>query len=116
MQHASKHLPGGDKYRWTHHVMRKMHFYGLSPSRVVRIVRAPHRVEEGVAPGTLAAMQTSGTNAKPWEAWVMWRADGERKVIITAWRYPGISPVRGKVPIPDGLVAELEAEGVLVVP
>lgn len=110
-----KRLPGGAKYRWTNHVMRKMRFYGLTPSRVLRVIRAPERMEEGVAPGTLASMQTAGTTAKPWEIWVMWREDKKQKIVITAWRYPGTSPVRGAVPIPAGLVAELEAEGVFVV-
>jgi len=110
-----KTLPGGATYRWTNHVMRKMRFYGLSPSRVVRVIRAPKRIEEGVAPGTLASMQSAGTKAKPWEIWVMWRDDTKQKIVITAWRYPGTSPVRGSVPIPSGLMAELEAEGVFVV-
>lgn len=110
----------GAKFRWTMHIGRKMRFYGLTPSRVLRVVNAPERTEEGVAPGTIAGMQTAGTKTKPWEIWAMWRTDKPatklavaRKVIITAWRYPGTSPVRGAVPIPAGVVAELEAEGEL---
>src|SRR4030042_6193096 len=90
--------------------------YGLAPARVLRVVNAPARVEEGVAPGTLAGMQKAGTKAKPWEIWVMWRTDQHatpapvgmtgRKVIITAWRYPGTSPVRGAVPTPDDVRSE----------
>lgn len=120
MRSAPKRLPGGDKYHWTNHVQRKMQFYGLTPSRVVRVMRAPDRMEEGIVEGTLAAMQTAGTKAKPWEMWVMWREEGiatavrsAKKVIITAWRYPGVSPVREKVPIPAGLMAELESEGII---
>jgi len=120
---ASSKLPGGKKYRWTNHVQRKMRFYGLTPSRVLRVVNAPQRVEEGVAPGTMAGMQKAGTPKKPWEIWAMWREEGKatalasaRKVIITAWRYPGTSPVRGAVPIPSGVLAELEAEGILDAP
>lgn len=127
------------KYHWTHHVVRKMGYYGLTPSRVLRVIRAPDRIEEGIVPDTLAAMQTAGTKARPWEVWVMWREDSKKgsskkgsslrpqnssnlsrlllepaaKVIITAWRYPGISPVRERVPIPSDIVAELQAEGVL---
>jgi hypothetical protein len=138
MQHA-RPPRDNEKYRWTNHVVRKMRFYGLSPSRVLRVVNAPERVEEGVAPGTLAGMQTAGTKAKPWEVWVMWRREASspksqvqseksgipklstldfqlltgRVVIITAWRYPGTSPVRSAVPIPGGVLAELEAEGLL---
>jgi hypothetical protein len=110
-----------------------MRFYGLTPSRVLRIVNAPQRMEQGVVEGTLAGMQKAGTPKKPWEVWAMWREEHPdkrqptsnksgvvdshlsfvrpRKVIITAWRYPGTSPVRGAVPIPSDVLAELEAEG-----
>lgn len=135
---AGKPPRDNEKYRWTNHVARKMRFYGLSASRVLRVVNAPVRVEEGVAPGTLAGMQTAGTKTKPWEVWVMWRREAGPKskiqsekfgtpslitsdfglntgrvVIITAWRYPGTSPVRSAVPIPSGVLAELAAEGLL---
>lgn len=113
MRPLPKRLPGGDKYRWTNHVHRKMQFYGLTPSRVLRVIRAPDRIEEGIVQGTLAAMQTAGTTAKPWEVWVMWREEIHKKVIITAWRYPGVSPVREKIPLPPGLEAELALEGII---
>ncbi len=105
-----------------------MQYYGLTPSRVLRVIRAPERVEEGVAAGTLAAMQAAGTKTKPWEIWVMWREmkklttdnlkpttyfSQPQKIIITAWRYPGVSPVRERVPIPSDILAELEQEGIL---
>ena len=112
-----------DKYHWTAHVVRKMQYYGLTPSRVLRVIRAPGRIEEGIVDGTLAAMQTAGSKARPWEIWVMWRektkkakADilaANQKIIITAWRYPGVSRIRDKAPIPAEIVAELEAEGIL---
>ncbi len=112
-----------DKYHWTRHVVRKMEYYGLTPSRVLRVIRAPGRIEEGIVEGTLAAMQTAGSKARPWEIWVMWREKGAKakkdilarsqKVVITAWRYPGVSPVRDKAPVPAEIVAELEAEGIL---
>lgn len=117
-------IPKDDrKFRWTHHIIRKMQYYGLTPSRVLRVIRAPERIEDGVAEGTLAAMQTAGTKAKPWEVWVMWRDEAKRakpdplnpgrKIVITAWRYPGTSPVRERVPIPSDIMAELESEGLL---
>jgi hypothetical protein len=111
-----------------------MQYYGLTPSRVLRVIRAPERVEDGVAEGTLAAMQTAGSTRKPWEVWVMWKEEKPSKrqsvisdsripdfrlpitpkrVIITAWRYPGVSPVRERVPIPSDVLAELESEGLL---
>lgn len=113
-----------DKYRWTSHIVRKMMHYRLTPSRVMRIVRAPERLEAGVAQGTVAGMQRTGSKQKPAEIWAMWRDDAPpqkktapvdvtRKVIITAWRYPGVSPVRDTVPIPEDVLSELRSEGLL---
>ena len=118
-------IPKNDsKYHWTNHVVRKMGFYALTPSRVLRVIRAPDRVEEGIVEGTLAAMQVAGSKAHPWELWVMWRQEikkrakpdilnPNKKIIITAWRYPGTSPVRERVPIPSEILAELESEGII---
>ena len=123
-----------DKYHWTSHVVRKMQFYGLTPSRVLRVIRAPDRIEEGIVEGTLAAMSPFGRSpvgrqTKPYrgEIWVMWREQKKghnpksktdpfhptKKVIITAWRYPGVSPIRDKAPIPADIISELQAEGIL---
>ena len=122
-----------EKYHWTNHVVRKMQFYGLTPSRVLRVIRAPDRIEEGIVEGTLAAMSPFGRfpvgrQTKPYrgEIWVMWKEEkksvlhptnlpsfSSRKIIITAWRYPGVSPIRDKAPIPADIVSELQAEGIL---
>ncbi|HXV26876.1 MAG TPA: hypothetical protein VD862_02555 [Candidatus Paceibacterota bacterium] len=111
-----------ERFRWTQHVQRKLMHYRLTPSRVLRVVRAPQRTEEGVVEGTVAGMQFAGTKQKPTEIWVMWREEGKkksgllavrRKIIITAWRYPGVSPIRSAPPLPDGVLAELDAEGLL---
>ena len=116
-----------EKYHWTQHVVRKMEYYGLTPSRVLRVIRAPERIEEGIVEGTLAAMQKAGSKSRPWELWTMWREQlkapnsklkatdlfASKKIIITAWRYPGVSPIREKVPIPAEIISELEAEGIL---
>ena len=32
----------------------------------------------------------------------------QKKKIITAWRYPGISPIGEPIPIPDDILAEIE--------
>jgi hypothetical protein len=115
-------IPRDDpKYRWTNHVIRKMMHYGLSPDRVKRVIRAPNRMEVGIAENTLAAMQVAGSKKNPSEIWVMWAERGKKpskadplatvqKVIITAWRYPGISPVRDEIPIPANILAELKRE------
>lgn len=116
-------MPVDDKkYRWTNHVKRKMIQYGLSPSRVLRIIKNPKRVEKGIAPETVAVMQPArmtrsggptGTKAKPTEVWAMYAKRGTKKIIITAWRYPAVSPVRDQIPIPIDIIQELKSEGVL---
>lgn len=117
------------KYHWTQHVVRKMMHYGLSADRIRRVIRAPARAEKGVAEHTVAVMQKAGTAKRPSEIWVMYSDVGKsekkklsfdklrtpssqtsRKVIITAWRYPGISPVREQMPIPADIMAELKKE------
>ena len=110
-----------DKYFWTNHVGRKMMFYGLSADRIKRIMRSPKRSEKGIAEGTIAVMQpvrlTSYAQGKPtWkqEIWVMYQAPSKRgkgrKIIITAWRYPGISKIRDEIPIPIDILEELKRE------
>jgi len=109
---------GGDNYYWTDHVKRKMRRYGLSTGRVKRVLRHPKRLEVGVAENTVAGMQPAGSAKHPFEIWVMWSLDKARDkasafdkkikfnlnpktIIISAWRYPGVSPLREPPPIPD---------------
>lgn len=107
-------LPKNDsKYNWTQHVVRKMIFYGLSPDRVKRVIRSPRRIEEGIAENTIGVMQPSTNIKKPTEVWVMYQKRGNKKVIISAWRYPGISPVGKQIPIPRDILDELKNEGLL---
>lgn len=103
-----------EKYSWTNHVGRKMMFYGLSADRIKRVMRNPKRSEKGVAPDTIAVMQPAGTNNRPYEVWVMYaQKPSNKKLIITAWRYPGVSPVRDEIPIPPDIIEELKREGLL---
>lgn len=106
-----------DKYQWTNHVKDKMIYYGISASFIKRIVRFPKRKEVGIAPNTVGAMQPRGSKKKPQEVWVMYREIGKVKNslsvqskvrIISAWRYPGVSPVGKPVPIPDEILRELD--------
>ena len=97
-----------------------MLFYGLSADRVKRVIRSPKRMEEGIVSDTLAAMQpraatTSlrGRPARKEEIWVMYANKGSKKVIITAWRYPGVSPVREEIPIPADILEELKKDGIM---
>lgn len=88
---------------WTEHAKFKMRQYGLSEARVRRILRAPVRIEEGIAPKTVAAMQPAGSK-RPQELWCMYQDTKKARKIIVAWRYPGISPVRQPPPFPDDLM------------
>lgn len=109
-----------EKYSWTNHVKDKMVYYGISESLIRRIVRHPTRVEEGIAPGTSAAMQPTQNKKNPAEVWVMYqrvkkKSDPDNTLglqpklrIISAWRYPGISPKRTQIPIPDEMLMEIE--------
>ncbi len=81
-----------------------MRYYNLSESRVKRAIRNPTRVEEGIAPGTIAAMQTAGSKKHPHEIWVMIVDTPERRRIISAWRYPGITKSGG--PLPGAILKE----------
>ncbi len=101
------------KYHWTQHVAMKMMFYGLTPDRVKRVIRNPKRSENGVAENTIAVMQPSTNIKKPTEVWVMYQKRGTKKIIITAWRYPGISPIRDQIPIPADILAELKESGAI---
>ena len=42
---------------WTAHSRAKMRFYGLSEQRVRRVIHSPRRIQEGIAPHTIAIMQ-----------------------------------------------------------
>ncbi len=107
-----------NKFLWTEHSLRKMRRYQLSAQRVMRVFRNPDRKEEGIAPKTIAAMQTTGTKKKPTEIWMMYQMakskikDQKSKlrkvIVISAWRYPGISP-KGEMPlIPNDILDELD--------
>jgi hypothetical protein len=105
-----------EKFSWTKHSIEKMKFYNFSAQRITRVINNPERKEEAVAPGCVAVAQTVGNKRKT-EIWVMYKQIGTKinnkfakpKVrIISAWRYPGISPKRGVIPIPEDVLEELE--------
>ncbi len=98
-------------------MFHKMMQYGISESRIKRIIRFPKRTEEGVATETVAVMQPAGTKRYQ-EIWVMYklasgRATNDKKLetnnkrirVITAWRYPGVSPERD--PVPKDVIEEV---------
>jgi hypothetical protein len=118
-------------YQWTSHSLMKIKHYGLSQQRVKRVIRNPERIEEGIVSGTIACMQRASSNKKSGEIWCMYQAkiskskfpisnqiqnpnDKNRKImngakklkVISAWRYPGISPKNN--PIPEEILNEIK--------
>jgi hypothetical protein len=114
-----------EKYEWTQHAVFKMKQYGLTTQRILRVVKNPQRVEEGIVKNTIAVMQPASTRTKDekrtWsqEIWAMYQIKGKNKKenikgfgsqkirLISAWRYPGVSPKRN--PIPEDILRELDA-------
>jgi hypothetical protein len=93
------------KFFWTKHAQEKMRYYHLSESRIRNLFYHYHREEEGIVPGTMARMQTIGSQRRPTEIWMMGQPDpGQpgRIKIITVWRYPGVSKKR-EVPVPEDI-------------
>ena len=89
-----------------------MKYYGLSKQRMRRVLKSPDRKEVGIAPETIAVMQSTGTKKRPTEIWLMFQDVQSKKEklinMISAWRYPGVSP-KGKFPeIPEDALLELE--------
>ncbi|MFH0852444.1 MAG: hypothetical protein V1845_02490 [bacterium] len=111
---------------WTQHSLRKLRQYNLSASRIKRVLRFPKRKEVGVAENTVACMQPVGSAKHPYEIWVMYQLrltakqipitkkqfpnKKEKITIISAWRYPGISPIHEPPPIPEEVWEELERQ------
>jgi len=114
-----------NKIYWTEHAREKMRYYGLSENRVLRILRHPKRVEEGIAENTTAAMQRAGSVKHPYEIWMMYQKKVKRQnskgkskedyfnnseeqiVVISAWKYPGITKPGAEIPIPEEVRNEL---------
>jgi len=106
---------------WTKHAKEKMRFYRLSEARLKRVLRNPKRKELGIAEGTIAIMQPT-TSRHTSEIWLMYQlvkskvpglakrsgaGKNQKPKIISAWRYPGKSPIRGPIPIPREILEEL---------
>ncbi|MBZ1348528.1 MAG: hypothetical protein KYQ20_02100 [Candidatus Nealsonbacteria bacterium] len=102
-----------EKIFWTKHSKRKMQYYNLSEKRVLRILRKPDRIEEGIAPQTIAKMQITGTLKHQTEIWMMYQtlkmrnSGQELKIkIISAWRYPGRTLIGERPIIPEDTLKE----------
>lgn len=79
---------------WTYHSRDKMRYWRLSEARVRRIIHSPNRIEEGVAEGTVALMQKTGSAKNPAELWTMIQDKRGVRRVISAWRYPGVTKPR----------------------
>lgn len=113
-----------EKYEWTQHAVIKMKQYGLTAQRILRVVKNPQRTEVGIVKNTIAVMQPTSMSTKDgkrvWsrEIWAMYQIKrknnnskiktfGQQRIrLISAWRYPGVSPKRD--PIPEEILRELE--------
>lgn len=99
------------KIIWTKHAEEKIKFYRLSKQRLKRILKNPYRIEEGIALNTIACMQPTKIKKlgkkKTWnqEIWLMFQKEYDKIKIISAWRYPGVSPLQN--PIPKEIIDEL---------
>ena len=89
---------------WTNHAKAKMRYYALSEQRVRRVLKTPSRIEEGIAENTIALMQRAGSKKHPYEIWVMVADEKNRRKIVSAWRYPGIT--KPGEPLPKEILRE----------
>lgn len=113
------------QYHWTNHAKFKMQYYGLSAQKILGVISRPTRKEEGIVEKTIAVMKpvspkiANGKEIWKSEVWAMYqihpvksgktgvRSSGQfkRVKIISAWRYPGISPKKN--PIPEEILDEI---------
>lgn len=99
------------KYLWTKHAEFKLRFYRLSAARIMRVIHSPLRIEEGIAPNTVAMMQGIYNRKQPYEIWTMVQGGkkGAEMRIISAWRYPG--KTKPGEPLPNEILREIK-EGI----
>ena len=97
-------------FLWTNHARHKMNYYQLSEFRIRRVLNSPKRIEKGIALNTIAVMQPSSIKhfktdkiknsndlkSEKWsqEIWVMFQDLKDKRIIISAWRFPGMSKPR----------------------
>ena len=114
-------FPKNDKtFYWTNHVKGKMMFYRLSAQKIRQVFNDPKREEEGIAPKTFAAMRRNDTKKRKEEIWVMYcrllpssekfKVKSSKVILISAWRYPGISKRGKQIPIPEEILNEIKKE------
>jgi len=105
-----------------------MLFYGVSEQKIKTILKNPARREEGIASNTVAVMKRNDTAKRKEEIWVMFTnatpttpkhpnspkdknsLDREKLIMISVWRYPGVSKPGKEIPIPDDILSEIQKE------
>ena len=105
-------FPKDDKnFSWTSHVKNKMIQYRLSEQKIKTVLNNPARKEVGIAQNTSAFMKRNDTPKRKEEIWIMFQKKPKVSAvtIISAWRYPGISPMGKEIPIPEDILNELES-------
>ncbi len=102
-------IPRSDQnYYWTRHCIGKIFQYGITANKIKRIIKYPDRKEEGIAEKTIAVMrQKSKKDHNKGEEWVMYQLRKSKKIIISAWFYPAITPKGKQIFIPDEVWDEL---------
>lgn len=128
-----KEVKNDKRYFWTSHSRYKLVQYNLGPGIIKRIVRKPDRIEEGLAPNTVAVMKDRSTKSQEKEIWVMYQRESKmqklkcknidlvsektkknistgRLKIISAWIYPGKTKKGKEIFIPEDVLAELQKE------
>lgn len=91
----------------------KMLYYRLSEQKIKTVLNSPSRKEEGIAPKTTAVMKRNDTPKRKEELWVMFQKKSNVKgqmskvIVISAWRYPGVSPKGKEIPIPEDILESL---------
>lgn len=116
-------LPENDnRFTWTRHSKNKMLFYNISKAQIIRILKQPDRIEEGIAEDTIGAMKVQksfGKIKKESEMWIMYQMKTisakesrfglptKKITMISAWRYPGRTKPGDKIPIPEDIAEEL---------
>jgi len=102
-------IPKSDhKYFWTQHCVGKIFQYGIGGNKIKRIINYPDRKEEGIAPQTIAVMRKkSKKDHSKGEEWVMYQLKKSKKIVISVWFYPGITPPGKQIFIPDEVWDEI---------
>lgn len=107
------------KLHWTEHSKAKMKQYGLSKSKLISLIYNPDRTELGLVAGTMALMRKNRTYSRlrresqrrgqkvAGETWLMYQDFKDKRKIISAWRYPGVSKPGQEIPIPEDIRQEL---------